>query len=95
MTRLAIPAGLGQTAYRVHRTRLETHQDIASADQRQCLLLSQRTMRDRAPDLRVEPCITGDLLGVYLVALAVAVSDCPQIAHVGHDHHGQAPQSVR
>ena len=43
-------------------------------------------MCDRPEYLRIKSRIAGDLLGVHLVALAVAVRDRPQLAHVGHDH---------
>src|ERR1700733_1397331 len=35
-------------------------------------------------DLRIEPGIASHLLGIHLVALTIAVRDCPQLAHVGH-----------
>jgi hypothetical protein len=43
-------------------------------------------MCDQPEYLRVQSRIAGDLLGVHLVALPVAVRDRPQLAHIGHDH---------
>ena len=42
-------------------------------------------MGDGTKDLRIEPGIASHLLGIHLVALTIAVRDCPQLAHVGHD----------
>jgi hypothetical protein len=43
-------------------------------------------MADRPQDLGIEPCIAGQLLGIHLIALPIAVQDRPQLAHVGYDH---------
>jgi len=42
-------------------------------------------VRNRPQDFRIEPRKAGQLLGIHLVALAIAVRDRPQLAHVGHD----------
>jgi hypothetical protein len=43
-------------------------------------------MGDRSQDLRIEPGIASDLFRIHRVALAVAVRDRPELAHVGHDY---------
>src|SRR3984885_4247917 len=43
-------------------------------------------MGDRSQDLRIEPGIASDLFCIHRVALAVAVRDRPELAHVGHDY---------
>ena len=42
--------------------------------------------RYRAENLRIEPCIPCQLVRIHVVALAVAVRDRPQLAHVGDKH---------
>jgi hypothetical protein len=79
-------ARLGQIPDRVHSAGSQSHQDISSADQRQYLLLRYRAVCDRPEGLQIETRIAGELLGINLVALLVAVRDRPQFAHVGHDH---------
>jgi len=41
--------------------------------------------RNRPQDFWIEPRKAGQLLGIHLVTLAIAVRDRPQLAHVGHD----------
>jgi hypothetical protein len=43
-------------------------------------------VRNRPEDFRIEPRKAGQLLGIYLVALAITVRDRSQLAHVGHDY---------
>src|ERR1700743_180982 len=61
------------------------HHHIPGPDQRQRLLLGNCAVGDGTKDLRTEPGIASHLLGIHLVALTIAVRDCPQLAHVGHD----------
>src|SRR5882757_8096990 len=39
----------------------------------------------RSQDLRVNPCVSRELLGINLIALAVAMRDRPQLTHVRYD----------
>ncbi len=43
-------------------------------------------MGDRSQDIRIEPGIASDLFRIHRVALAVAVRDRPELAHVGYDY---------
>ena len=79
-------ASLGQATHRVHRCGSQPDQKLSSADQRESFLLFNRPMRDRTEYLRIEPRVTRQLLGIYIVALAVAVRDGPQLTHVGDNH---------
>jgi hypothetical protein len=49
-------------------------------------LLLNGAMRDRSKDLWMQTRVTGELLGIDLIALALTVRYGSQFADVGHDH---------
>ncbi len=49
------------------------------------MLLFDGAVRDRPEDVGIEPRVAGQLLGIYLIALPIAVQDRTQLADVGHD----------
>ena len=78
-------AGLGQPANSVHRRCPKPNHSVASADQGEGLLLLDGPVCNGPKNLRIQPGVPGQLLGIYLIAFAVAMRDGPQLADFRHD----------
>src|SRR5260370_31132804 len=65
--RKSVAAGLGQSAHRVHCRCPQTNDQVAGADQRQCFLLSDRTVSNRTQYLRIRPRAPSQLLCIHLM----------------------------
>ena len=85
-SRHTVPACLGETAHGVHCRGAEPNQHVAGADQGEGLLLFDGSVCDRTQDLRIQPRVPCQLLGIDFVALPIAMRDGSQLAHVRDDH---------
>ena len=72
-SRYAMAAGLGQSAHCVHRRCPKPNYQVTSTDQGESLLLLAGPVSNRPQNLWIQPGVTGQLLGIHLITLAIAV----------------------
>jgi hypothetical protein len=85
-SRHPIAARLRQSMQCVYCSGTQPDHNIPRTDQCEGLLLFDSSMDNGTQDLWIESGVTGQLVGVYLIALPIAVRNRPQFPDVGHNN---------